>query len=234
MSKKQGPGEKAGPYREADFLPLSGLAQITFCPRRFSLIQVEGLWRENLATAQGRDLHETVHQEGNQDQNGLHIAKSLRLFSFSLGLSGVTDVVEFHPGSQGQGCTLPERQGRWRPVPVEYKRGKPRPDICYQVQLCGQAICLEEMLGTKVESGFLFHWQTRRRKEVRITADLRQKTIKAACEMHQIFTSGQTPAAGIQPKCKGCSLFDLCQPKTLAKGKNPMRYMAQALAKIRE
>jgi CRISPR-associated exonuclease Cas4 len=228
----------AGPYTEDELLPVSGLSHMVFCPRRWALIHLECIWSENRFTAEGGELHATVHQEGTQARDGVIVARSLGLRSLALGLIGVSDVVEFHPlppeKGKGCGCVLPGRQGWWRPLPVEHKRGKPQPDDCYHVQLCGQALCLEEMTGAAVPLGYLFHAQPRRRQEVRIDPALRQRTRQLAAQMHAMRIKGLTPPARYHKKCRGCSLIDLCQPKTAGQGKSVGHHLAAGLTSLKQ
>jgi CRISPR-associated exonuclease Cas4 len=233
-----GPHGGAGPYAEDELLAISGLSHMVFCPRRWALIHLEGVWADNRYTAEGGELHSTVHQEGAQARDGVVLSRSLRLRSLALGLAGVADVVEFHPLTPEEdlatGCALPGWEGRWRPVPVEHKRGKPQPDDCYHVQLAGQALCLEEMTGATVPLGYLFHATPRRRQEVRVDQALRERTRQLAAQMHAMRATGQTPPAEYHKKCRGCSLVDICQPKTVARGKSAGRYLAAGLASLGE
>ncbi len=161
-------------------------------------------------------------------------ARALRLRSLALGLVGVSDVVEFHALQKGHedGCSLHGRDGQWRPVPVEHKRGRPQPDDCYHVQLAAQAMCLEEMTGATVILGYIFHAQTRRRQEVLIDQALRKRTAQLAQRMHAMIKDGATPTAEYNKKCRGCSMYDLCQPRTLARQKSARRYVAWALGNL--
>jgi len=231
-----GPFPGAGLHAEDELLPISGLAHLVFCPRRWSLIHLEGAWAENRHTAEGKELHAAVHQEGAQARDGVILARSLRLRSLALGLVGVSDVVEFHPlppeASPDEGCVLADRTGLWRPVPVEHKRGRPQPDDCYHVQLAGQALCLEEMTGAAVPVGYLFHAKPRRRQQVRMDTALRQRTRQLAARMHAMRASGGIPLAKYHQKCRGCSLLNLCQPKTAGRGKSASRHLAAGLASL--
>ena len=142
-------------FTEDDLLPISALQHLEFCPRRCALIHIEGIWAENAQTAEGRVLHQRVHQTAADNIEGVRTARGLRLCSLELGLFGVADVVEFRrlADDAPSGATLPNLPGRWQPFPVEYKRGKRKPEKSYFVQLCAQALCLEEMLKTDVPSG---------------------------------------------------------------------------------
>ena len=210
-------------YTEDDLLPLSGLQHLLYCERQCALIHVEGQWAENRQTAEGNVAHERVHGGGGRTTPGVRTAFSLHLRSLALGLSGVADVVEFHQ---------PQQQGApWRPFPVEHKRGRPKHGDADRVQLCAQALCLEEMLGVAVPAGALFYGTTRRRQDVVFDAALRQTTANAARRFHELMDAGRTPAAEYAPdKCDACSLLSLCLPKTAGQGRNVKKYLDLALA----
>jgi CRISPR-associated exonuclease Cas4 len=210
-----------------ELLPLSGLQHLQFCERQWGLIQIEQQWEENRLTAEGRILHQRVHEAATEARPGIVIARGLQLQSLRLGLSGQSDVVEFH-GSES-GVELPNRKGWWRPFPVEYKRGRPKADSCDEVQLCAQTLCLEEMFGTVIESGALFYGTNRRRTEVRFEAALRKRTEELARRMHQLYSSGVTPPPVYAKKCENCSLYNRCLPRTASKRATVERYMASAL-----
>lgn len=203
-------------YSEDDLLPLSGLQHLAYCPRQFALIHLEQAWADNLFTAEGNLLHRRTDRAEAETRAGLHIARSLRLHSLALGLSGIADVVEFHRVAEdARGVELARIDGRWRPYPVEYKRGRPKANDCDEVQLCAQALCLKEMLGLEIPEGALFYGKTRRRKVVKIGDELRARTRELAEEMHRIWRSGRTPPSEYGPKCEQCSLRDLCMPRTM-------------------
>jgi len=189
------------PYREDELRPISALQHLRFCPRQCALIHLEQVWEENRLTAEGRVLHEKAHEPRHETRAGVRTTRSLQLRSFALGLSGIADIVEFHPDG-----TL---------VPVEYKRGKPKADGCDALQLCAQALCLEEMLGRPVSAGALFYGQTRRRQDVVFDKSLRDETAAEARALHALLSSGITPHAVRAPKCDACSLLNLCLPDAL-------------------
>lgn len=191
-------------YQEDDLLPLSALQHLAFCPRQCALIHVEQLWHENRQTAEGRVMHDRVHREGSEQRGTVRIEYAVRLRSLLLGLSGVADVVEFHrSGSEIV------------PYPVEQKRGRPKPDNCDKVQLCAQAMALEEMLHLTVPEGAIFYGKRRRREIVVFDRELRLETESLAGELHGLIASGKTPGAKYSPKCDLCSLIDLCMPRVL-------------------
>ncbi len=202
-------------YSEDELLPLSGLQHLAFCERQWALIHVEGLWAENRLTVEGGHLHERVHGTDDERRGGVRIVRGLRLRSLRLGLSGQADVVEFHANTDG-GET---------PFPVEYKRGRPKPNGMDEVQLCAQALCLEEMLGVPVTRGALFYGTPRRRSDVAIDASLRQQTENLAARMHTLFAAGSTPPPVYEKKCDNCSLCNQCMPKSTGNAGSARKYI---------
>jgi CRISPR-associated exonuclease Cas4 len=192
---------ETGRYQEADLAPLSSLQHYLFCPRQCALIHLEQIWTENLFTAEGRVLHERAHSEKQETCGHVKRVTGLRLRSLRLGVSGQADVVEFH--SQGK---------EWRPFPVEYKRGRPKKTDADLVQLCAQAMCLEEMLNIPVTEGAIYYGKSKRRLAVAITEELRNETITAALAVHELLDSGQTPAPIFAECCHACSLITACMP----------------------
>lgn len=222
-------------YDEDDLLPISALQHLAFCERQCALIYLENAWAENRLTAEGRQLHERTHAEGVESRGDLRTVRGLRLQSLRLGLSGVTDVVEFHRcpeslGGSDAGVELPGITGRWRPYPVEYKRGKPKADLCDEVQVCAQAICLEEMLGVSIAEGALYYGRPHRRHEVQFLTYLRDATERLALRLHEMVAGGATPPAVYEKKCESCSMLDICLPKSAAAGRSARRYLADALS----
>ncbi len=206
-------------YAEDDLVPLSALQHLIFCERQCALIHVEQAWDENRFTAEGRIMHERVHEAGEESRGRVRVARGLSLRSLRLGLIGKADVVEFHR----------VELGKWRPFPVEHKRGKPKPDESDKVQLCAQALCLEEMLGVEVPSGALFYGRTRHRLEVAFDEALREATEKAAGQVHELIGSGNTPKPVYTKKCKSCSLIERCLPQALCKKRSVKSYLTQVL-----
>lgn len=223
------------PFTEDDLLPLSRLADIEFCERRAALHLIEAVWEDNVFTAEGTVLHERAHDPDASEKRGdLIIARGLWINSFRLGLVGKADIVEFHRTTEDDqsGAKVPGQKGRWRVYPVEYKRGSRKEQRSFQVQLCAQAMCLEEMLGVEVAGGALFYGKTRRRKEVAFDPALREETERLSERLHELVHSGRTPPAVYGPKCDQCSLFNLCHPKTVASGKSAKGYLARSLRSL--
>ncbi len=187
---------------------------------------MENLWAENFRTADGAIMHAQAHDGGTESRGDLLIVRSMRIHSASLGVSGECDIVEFHRSPTG--ISLPDREGLWVPFPVEYKRGKPKPHDADELQLCGQAMCLEEMLCCKIPEGALFYGEPRRRTPVLFTPELRQRVTDCLAEMHEYIRRGYTPKVKPQKGCSACSLRDLCLPK-LMKNKSVSGYLKGAM-----
>jgi len=204
-------------YSENEFIQLSALQHMMFCVRQCALIHVEQLWIENKFTAEGRIMHERVDRGDSEERGRARVAYGLPLKSRYLGIAGKADVVEFHLKEGGA--------GQWIPFPVEYKRGKPKKDLSDKVQLCGQALCLEEMLELKIEHGALFYGKTRRRLNVEFDDELRRITCKTAYKVHDLIVSGITPATRYEKKCNACSFLDFCLPKTIGKKRRVVSWL---------
>jgi len=204
-------------YTEDDFIMISALQHIAFCERQCALIHIEQVWSESGLTAEGHIMHERVHEQDRESRGDVRIEYGLPLRSLRLGLIGKADVVEFR------------RVGKdfWQPFPVEYKRGKPKHDHCDLIQLCAQAICLEEMLSVRVPSGAIFYGRTRRRLDVSFDDTLRKETEEAAEKAHQLIASGKTPLPVYEKRCKSCSLIEECIPKTIGEKSSVKRYLAR-------
>jgi CRISPR-associated exonuclease Cas4 len=209
-------------YAESDLLPLSALQHLVFCERQCALIHIEQLWAENRLTAEGRQLHERVHEQESESRGDVRIVRGLRIRSLRLGLIGVADVVEFHH----------QPDGAEQPFPVEYKRGRPKPGRCDEVQLCAQAMCIEEMLATPISTGAIFYGQPRRRLEVSLCTGLRDETEALAARLHLLQQSGHTPPPVYEKKCDQCSLLALCLPKAACK--RASAYLHRAVSRALE
>jgi CRISPR-associated exonuclease Cas4 len=228
-------------YPEDDLLPISALADLVFCERRAALHHLEAVWEDNLSTMEGTLLHQRVDEQLPTEARGdVRIARGLRLHSLRLGLSGKADVVEFHrvsgtaPAVKPQGAVLTGVSGLWTPFPVEYKRGIMRHERSFEVQLCGQALCIEEMLSTAVPFGVLFYGKSGRRYDVTFDASLRKETELAALRLHELSREGKTPSAVYEKKCDRCSLLSLCLPKSTGGKRSVSKYLAAALAVTKE
>ena len=214
-------------YNEEDFLMLSGIQHFTFCRRQWALIHIEQQWQDNLRTVEGDLMHRRAHDEAIREKRGtILILRGLSVSSPTLGISGKCDVVEFHQDPAG--ISLHQEEGLWLPYPVEYKRGSPKEHQADELQLCAQAICLEEMLCCKIPEGALFYGETRRRVVVPFTLPLRQQVYTMTEEMHQLYCRGYTPKVKPSKGCYACSLKDLCLP-ALMKSKKLDSYLQKAM-----
>lgn len=203
-------------YTEDDMLMLSGIQHFVYCPRQWALIHIEQVWEENRFTAEGQILHKQADDPFYRQKNGEFVSlRSVAISSKALGLYGFTDVVELRPSDKPKNCiTHPSYPGYWKPYPVEYKRGHSKPDERDEVQLAAQVICLEEMHGIRIDCGYLFYGETRRRDVVVVDERLRHLTQEYADEMHRVYSTGEVPKAVKTRKCSNCSLFDICLPDT--------------------
>lgn len=203
-------------YSEDDLLPISALQHLLFCPRQCALIHIEQVWSENLFTAQGRILHEKVHSEAAERRRDVRVEYGMPLRSLRLGMVGKADVIEFHRAPDGS----------WHPFPVEYKRGRKKPDNRDNVQLCAQALCLEEMLQVSIQRGAIYYGKERHRTDVEFDEALRKETEETVGRLRRLIDSGKTPPPVYEEKCDTCSLLGICLPKTLGKAKSVSKYFA--------
>jgi len=204
-------------YSEEDYLPLSGLQHLAFCERQWGLIHIDRLWAENLRTAEGKVLHRNVDDPDYREKRGdTLVVRAVPVASARLGVFGIADVVEYHRDKL-KGQPISGEPGLWSPVPIEYKVGKKKADDRDEIQLCAQAICLEEMTGTTISSAFFYYHQPRRREVVELTKPLRQRVEFLSNRMHQLFAEGQVSQPVWTSACKACSLDMLCLPKISSK-----------------
>ena len=206
-------------YAEADLVPLSALQHYMYCPRQCALIHVEQVWVESGLTAEGRILHDRVDAGGAEKRRDVKRAFGLPIRCLRLGLVGKADVVEFHR----------QAGGRWLPYPVEHKRGRRKREDWDRVQVCAQALCLEEMLGASIPAGAIFYGETRHRLEVVFDAGLRRETEETARRAIALIAAGRTPPPVYEKRCKSCSLLADCLPKTMQKRRTVESYMKRML-----
>ncbi len=194
---------------------LSALQHFLFCPRQCALIHIEQLWIENRLTAEGRILHERVHTAAKESRRKILVEFDMPIRSLELGLIGRADVVEFHR----------QENGDRHPYPVEYKRGRPKRDDSDRVQLCAQAMCLEEVLAISVPAGALYYGRKKRRQKILFDKKLRTTTRETATALHALVNSGRTPKPEYSRRCDNCSFVDLCLPKTVGRKRKVSAYM---------
>jgi len=227
---------------EEEAVPISGLQHVIFCERQAALIHVERIWLDNALTVDGSHLHARVDDEAprRERRGDLVILRGLPLHSRLVGLIGRADVVELHrvdhdgpdrePARSTAFANLP---GRWRPRPVEYKRGRPKTHRADEVQLCAQAMCLEEMFDVEIPDGLLFYGQEHRRVSVRFEGTLRDMVHDAARRLRGLIDTGTTPEASYEERCEHCSLRPLCLPRGTSSG-DAMGYVARLIGDDQE
>jgi CRISPR-associated exonuclease Cas4 len=199
---------------------------MAFCERRWALVHIEQQWDDNSFTAEGNQIHEKAHSQQVESRPGVLIRRTLPLRSFRLGLSGQADIVEFLPSTEAAAISIEGRRGRWQPFPIEYKRSRDKAgSIAYRLQLCAQAICLEEMLGAQVPSGAVYDASSRRRQSVDFSQPARNEVQRLAVRMHQLHREGHTPKAQLIPACRKCSLCERCLPGLLESAPSVAAYM---------
>jgi len=201
-------------FSEEELLPLSALQHFVFCRRQCALIHVEQVWTENLHTAEGRLMHKHVETASGRLKRDVRVEYSVPLRSYKLGLVGKADVVEFRTQSNSL-----------VPFPIEYKRGRPKVEPSDEVQLCAQAMCLEEMMGVAVKEGAIFYGKIRRRQEVVFDEGLRRMTEETALRVHAMIRNGEIPPPEYGKKCGSCSLVNLCMPNISGREKKVRRYI---------
>lgn len=216
-------------YNEEDYLMLSGIQHFYFCKRQWALIHIEQQWAENQATMEGHYLHEWVDDPFfTESRKSVVISRAVSVSSSVLGLSGILDVLEFHQAESG--IQLPNKEGYWVPQIVEYKHGKPKKDLCDQVQLAAQVICLEEKFNCQITQSAFYYHEVNRRQTVVITEELRQFVKTLADEMHRLYQLGETPKAEIRKHCSKCSLYEICMPRLTNRKSSVSHYMQMQIA----
>lgn len=217
-------------FEEEDYLQLSGLQHFAFCRRQWALIHIENQWTENYCTTDGKLMHEHVHdQEARESRGDRLIVRGLAIHSSELGISGQCDAVEFTRNPAG--VPLRGQEGLWQPYPVEYKRGKPKEHNADELQLCAQALCLEEMLCCTVPEGALYYGEPRRRTVVSFSPELRKQVRDSLTEMHQLYERHYTPKVKSSKVCNACSLKELCVPRLMSR-RSVADYLSSAVEKL--
>lgn len=218
-------------YGEEDYLMLSAIQHFEFCRRQWALIHIEQLWAENLHTVEGEIMHKHAHDNNFiETRKDTIITRGIPVHSAKLGISGICDVVEFIRDDEN-GFEIHGREGKYRIVPIEYKKGEPKEGLEDVMQVVLQAMCLEEMLCCKIEKGYLYYGERRRRTEVIIDEELRNKAECDVKEMHDYFNRRYTPKVKTTKKCNACSLKNLCLPK-LMKNDNVKEYISKAIGEV--
>jgi len=224
-------------YTEDELIPISALQHLMFCERQWALIHIEGVWTENRFTVAGRILHEKVHGGEGESRREVRLARGLSLRSFSWGLIGKADLVEFYrlqDTSSGDGTMLPGRKGWWLPFPVEYKVGKPKIERCDEVQLCAQTLCLEEMLSVYIPHGALYYGRPHKRVEISIDDGLRRETAMLLTRLRELAAGKDRPKGRFDRKCDSCSLNETCLPHLSKSHRSAQEYVAAIFAGAEE
>lgn len=199
-------------YQEEDYLMLSGVQHFAFCRRQWALIHLEQVWKENLLTTQGDLMHDRAHDEEIREHRGnTIIVRGLHVHSRCLGLVGICDVVEFQKSKEGH--PLNGEQGLWKPIPIEYKRGRSKIKNEDRLQLAAQAVCLEEMFCIDIPTAFLYYGETKSRERVELTKELRDELFNSVKEMHDLYSRRHTPRVKPFSGCRSCSLAEICLPR---------------------
>lgn len=204
-------------YNEEEFLALSGIQHFIFCRRQWALIHLEQQWEENVRTVEGRIMHERAHDgQASETRNGVRIVRELRVHSVILGIYGVCDVVEFYKD---------------KIIPIEYKKGSPKPHDADEMQLLLQAMCLEEMLCQPITVGYLYYGEIRHRLKVDFTEEMKERVKAMVNEMHDYFERRYTPKVKRSKSCNACSLKELCLPQ-LEKAKSVNEYVQNKIEEL--
>ncbi|MCP1102027.1 CRISPR-associated exonuclease Cas4 [Aequitasia blattaphilus] len=213
-------------YKEEDYLMISGIQHYVFCKRQWALIHLEHQWEDNLRTVEGNIMHDRAHDGPTLETRGDKIiSREMRVFSKHLGITGVCDVVEFVRDDLGDNSImLFGKEGKFGVIPVEYKKGESKSGNEDRMQLIAQVLCLEEMLSTQIDYGYLYYGTTKRREKVAITTEERNEIHRIVEDMHRMFENKHTPKVKWSKACNACSLNNLCVPKLL-KNRNVSKYI---------
>ena len=215
-------------YKEDDYLMISGIQHFAFCRRQWALIHLEQQWTENYKTMDGNFMHRQAHNGAfHEKRKDIIISRGMPVFSRIMGVSGICDIVEFHADESG--TLIRTFGGKYTPLPIEYKRGKPKTDDSEILQVAAQALCLEEMLCCTIPYGYIYYGETRHRTKIEFTEEIRVKVRNTFAEMHKYYEQRYTPKVKTSKKCNACSLKDICLP-VLNKKKSVSGYIDRMLS----
>jgi CRISPR-associated exonuclease Cas4 len=196
---------------ERERISISAIKQYAYCKRRFALMFIDGEWGSNYKIVEGDIFHEKANDPFFNEKRGVrHISRSVPVFSEKLNIYGVADIVEFLQDDNG--VCIDSKHGLWRINPIEYKNGKPEKSSADNFQLCAQALCLEEMFSTKIESGEVYYGKLRKRVEVSLTDEVKCQTVGIIKEINTLLDNNEIPSRPENQNCNLCSLFDICVP----------------------
>lgn len=205
---------------------ISGIQHFGFCPRQWAFIHIEQIWKDNVKTFKGNEFHKKVDDPYIVEKRGRRIiSRSIPLISHELRVKGISDCVEFHLRNDDLGAKLSHEKGSYDVIPIEYKVGDVKKDNSDILQLCVQAICLEEMFKIEIEKGYLYYGKLRKRVEAVFTIELRKNVKLLIDQMNYYFENGITPKACYKSHCKNCSLYDICLPKLNTKNSSVKKYI---------
>lgn len=218
-------------YSDDDMLMLSGIQHFRFCPRQWALIHIEQQWTDNRLTIEGQILHRHVDDPFYRQKCGDFITlRAVNVASHELGLYGISDAIELQPSySSDNTISHPKYPGRWKPIVIEYKHGKPKKNEIDEVQLAAQTMCIEEMYGIHIQQGAFFYGELRRRISIDITDSLRDTVKQCASQMHSMFADAIIPQAEYGKHCDKCSLKDICMPNADKATKSVNAYLTKNL-----
>lgn len=203
-------------FDDEDYIQINTLQHYVYCPRQCALLCVENVWNDNLYTVRGEILHEVVDSETEETRGSVRVVRGLRIHSTRLRIVGKCDVVEFHlSGDDASTLVRKNETGSYTVIPVEYKAGEPKEDLSDKVQLCAQALCLEEMLNVSIEKGIFFYGKIRRRYTIDIDRMLREQTEEVIQGVHALVSKRVVPRALYSQKCRNCSLESICVPRAM-------------------
>lgn len=212
-------------YREEDYLMISGIQHFVFCRRQWALIHIEQQWEENFHTVDGEIMHQRAHDGFScERRKDVIISRGMPVFSRTMGVTGVCDIVEYHRAEDG--IYIRKFNDKFQVLPIEYKRGKPKENDSDILQMVAQAMCIEEMIGCTLDKGAIFYGETKRRMEVVLTDAHRERVRSMFDEMHQYYERGYTPKVRKTKACGLCSLKNICLPE-LEKAKSVKQYVAR-------
>lgn len=214
-------------YSDDDILSISGIQHFVFCRRQWALIHIEQQWAENLLTVSGEIMHKNAHDNTfSEKRKDMIISRGMNIMSYSLGINGVCDVVEFHKSDSG--AIINGYEGQYKIIPVEYKHGQPKEDKADIFQVAAQALCLEDMFCTKIEEVHIYYGKTKRRQKIILDDTVRTELISIINEMHSLYKRKYTPKVKKNKKCRACSMADLCIP-TLTKTSTVSEYISSCI-----
>lgn len=199
-------------------IPLSYISQYNFCKRRAGLLLLECQWNENEYTAKGRVEHQNVHTGKEITRGKCKYITDLTVKSDKMGLLGKCDMMEAYEDNNGDRIPFLENK-KYRLFPIEYKHGKLRNEEEYELQLCAQAMCLEEQYKCHIDRGAIYYVSSNRRKDVSLDSEKRERVEETVKQLHKLLISESVPQAEYSSKCIKCSMYNICMPQIVNSAK---------------